>query len=635
MRRNKVFILICLIVLFSMLVGSTTSLAQSTQPVEQAPLLTAGMTADEVMAVLPRGLTLYFNSQQWGSVVGWNPYSASMNNAMAISQQENARVTMFETPYIYNMLTGEQLPLLADGPYTWDVDRLSITFHLKPAAHWSDGTPVTADDVSYTWSANALYQTDVWYTYRDYIEHVYALDPTTVKVDAKEDAYGFAVNPIMVELYLNSSYVIQKTWTQTLEARSGGSPAAFKSDPALDVVSSGPYQKYFWDDQIVVLVRYDNYWGKDASMWGKLPTPKYLVHVIYPDNNSGELAFEAGQVDISQQFIPNVQDLWLVDHLPISTYFPDAPYNIGASLPTAFYNLSSYGLNQVAIRKAIAIAVDYNAIVANAMTNQSATFVQVPRSLMNTLPSEQALYDHSVVAALQWTGNDIAGAIALLDAANIKDTNADGWREYNGQTLNYVATAPFGWNDWTAAIDIIAMAGAQIGIHITTSFPSWTIYQNVVTNWSVLSTTPGYDIFMMWSDGPGVAQPWSRIHHLLGSEYAHANGNWSGNWGGYINPTVDVILGVITRITDHALLVEQYTDLTEIYLTDIPSFTVMYRPYLFHAVNESVWTGFPHQGDSTTPPVPPLLLTDGYSIAGLYNLELNQPYSFFVPMLFR
>ncbi len=56
---------------------------------------------------LPRNETLYFNGQQWGAVVGWNPYSNSNNNAMAIAQQDNARVIMFETPYLYNMLDGQ------------------------------------------------------------------------------------------------------------------------------------------------------------------------------------------------------------------------------------------------------------------------------------------------------------------------------------------------------------------------------------------------------------------------------------------------------------------------------------------------------------------------------------------------
>jgi hypothetical protein len=64
---------------------------------------------------LPRNETLYFNGQQWGPVVGWNPYSGSNNNGMAISQSDNACVTMFETPYLYNMLDGQQYPLLAEG----------------------------------------------------------------------------------------------------------------------------------------------------------------------------------------------------------------------------------------------------------------------------------------------------------------------------------------------------------------------------------------------------------------------------------------------------------------------------------------------------------------------------------------
>jgi peptide/nickel transport system substrate-binding protein len=51
----------------------------------------------------------------------------------------------------------------------------------------------------------------------------------------------------------------------------------------------------------------------------------------------------------------------------------------------------------------------------------------------------------------------------------------------------------------------------------------------------------------------------------------------------------------------------------------------MYRPQSFHTVNESVWTNFPHQDDGTNPPVPPLDMTDGWAIAGLYNLQLVNP----------
>jgi peptide/nickel transport system substrate-binding protein len=623
MKHNILFFSVSLIVICSMLAGLTTSTAQSPPPTAPPVTLKADMTSAKMVAELPREETLYFNGLQWGSVVGWNPYSDSMNNALAVNAKDTARVTMFETPYIYNMLTGEQFPLLADGPYTWDDAMTEITFTIKTAAHWSDGTPLTAHDVAYTWYANVTYGTNAGNNYRDYIDTITAVDAQTVLVKAKLDQYGNAVNPLVVADYLDAVYVCQKAWTQKLEARTGGDPQALKADPAEDVVWSGPYHKFSSDDTEVVLVRDDNYWGQDASMWGKLPTPIYLAHVIYADYNAGEVAFEAGEVDVSQQFINNVQDLWLVDGLPISTYLPDAPYMIGASLPTAFYNLASYGLDNVVIRKAIAIAVDYDKIVAEAMSNQSATFEQAPRSIMNPSPYEQALYDHDAVKDLQWAGNDIAGAKALLDVAGIIDTNGEGWREYNGQTLHYTATCPNGWSDWQAAIEIVAAAGQNIGIDITTNYPEWSNYQNAVTNWPLPNT--GYDIFMMWSDGAGPTQPWGRIRHLISSEFAFTQNNWNGNWGGYANPYADVIIQRIPGETDPAQRMADYTELTRIYLTNIPSFTLMYRPDQFHTVNETVWTGFPHQDDGIFPPVPPLDCTDGYSIACLYNVRLVEP----------
>ena len=592
------------------------------------------MTGAEVVAALPRDETLYFNGQQWGPVAGWNPYSDVMNNTMAMTQKDSARTTMFETPYLYDMLDGQQYPLLADGPYAWNEARTVITFTINTAAKWSDGTPVTAEDVAYTWDSNVQYGTNAGNNFIDFISNVIAVDAHTVLVEATLDQDGEAVNPLMVANFLSSNYVIQKAWTQILEARTGGDPDAFKSDPAEDVVWSGPYHKFAADDTAVVLVRDDNYWGQDASMWGKLPTPKYLAHVIYTGNDESLAAFIAGEVDVSQHFISNVQDLWLVDELPVSTYLPDAPYGIGAALPTAFYNLNAYGLDNVVIRKAIAIAIDYTAIISDAMTNQSATFEQVPRSIMNPSPYEQALYDHEAVADLQWTGNDIEGANALLDAAGIVDTNADGWREYLGETLHYTATCPNGWTDWMAAIEILAAAGPDIGIDITTNFPDWPEYQTVVTA-SDVPLPPGYEIFMMWSDGAGPTQPWSRVRHLISSEFVGMHGNWNGNWGGYINPAADAIIQAIPGETDPAVLKQYFTDLTEIYLTDIPSFTLMYRPDMFHTVNESVWTGFPHQGDGTNPPVPPMLCTDGWSIACLYNLKLAPTHLVFLPVLTR
>jgi peptide/nickel transport system substrate-binding protein len=615
-------------VVVTQIVKQTQPAQVVTQQVEVTKVVQVQVTptaAPVSAGTLPRNQTMYFNGQQWGAVVGWNPYSSNNNNAMTQAQQDSARVTMFETPYLFDMLDGKVYPLLADGAYKWDAGMTAITFKLKKAAHWSDGTPVTADDVAYTWSTHVKYKDNVGAGNIPYIADVVAVDPQTVQVKAVLDpATGKAVNPLVVAAYLSTNYVIQKAWTQTLEARVGGDATKLMADPADDVVFSGPYHKYFADDSKVVLIRDDKYWGQDSSMWGKLPIPKYLAHTIFKDNASGSIALAQGEVDVSQQFNSNIQVLWLNYALPVSTYLPKAPYGIGASLPTAFYNQNSYGLDQLAVRKAIAMAVDYPTIIANAMTNQSATFDQVPRSLMNPTDGEQALYDHAAVKDLQWAGNDIAGAKKLLDAAGIK-VGPDGWRTYNGKKLTYVATCPNGWSDWQAAIEQVAAAGKSIGIDITTNYPEWAVYQTVVTSWKALTTTPGYDIFMMWSDGAGPTQPWGRINHLMNSQYAQTENNWNGNWSGYKNPDADKLINAIPGETDPAKLKADYTALVKIYLTDVPSFTLMYRPQSFHAVNETIWTGYPHQGDGTNPPVPPLDLTDGWSIAGLYNLKLVTP----------
>ncbi len=619
---KKMFVVVSVLIIASMILAACGTPATTQAPVAtEAPTAAPAPTEKPADAnSLPRNETLYFNGQQWGAVVCWNPYSSSCNNGLGISQQDNARVTMFETPYLYNMLDGKVYPLLADGPFAWNDAHTEITFKIKAAAKWSDGTAVTADDVAYTWATHIKYNTPTGASNKDYIDSITAKDPQTVVVKAKLDANGKAVNPLIVAAYLSSNYVIQKAWTQKLEARTGDTTKLL-ADVADDVVYSGPYHKFFSDDTKVVMIRDDNYWGKDASMFGKLPAPKYLAHTIYKDNAAGTTALQAGEVDVSQQFNSNVQDLWLKQNLPISTYLPDAPYGIGASLPTAFFNLKSYGLDQLAVRKAIAMAVDYPSIIANAMTNQSATFSQVPRSLMNPTAGEQALYDQAAVKDLQWVGNDVAGANKVLDDAGIKDTNGDGIREYNGKDLHYVATCPNGWSDWQAAIELVAAAGKKIGIDITTNYPEWAVYQTVVTK-SDSPLPEKYDIFMMWSDGAGPTQPWSRIRHLLSSEFIGMASNWNGNWGGYKNPDADALIQAIPGETDPAKLKADYTQLVKIYLTDIPSFTLMYRPQAFHTVNESVWTNFPHQGDGTNPPVPPLDLTDGWSIAGLYNLTL-------------
>lgn len=574
-----------------------------------------GMADGDV--VLPREETLYFAGQQWGAVNSWNIVGTNQNNAMAIAGGAGGyRTTMFETLFMYNPLSGEKTGLLADA-YEWNDDLTEMTVSLKDAAHWSDGTPVTAADVVATWDVGVLTNNGVGAGNKAYIAGIEATGDKTFVIKSVLTEDGKPVNPLKLEDFLCGTPIAQAAWIKTLCERNDNDPTKILNDAGEDVVWSGPYTKYYTDDQKVVLIRDDNYWGADESMWGKLPVPKYLAHVIYADNAAGELALKAGEVDVCQQFIGNIQNLWLNDDLPISTYYDEAPYGVCLTMPTAWYNMNLPVISEnPALRKAIAMATDYEAIIANAMTNQSPTFAEVPRSLMNPTAGEQALYDHEAVKDLQWAGNDIDGANKLLDEAGLLDSDGDGWREYNGEKIALNAVCPNGWSDWQAAMQIVAAAGDKIGISIEPEYPEWDIMQTRFTDPSQTE----YAIFMWSPDAAAPSMPWGRCNQFLSSQFVGLQNNWSGNWGQYVNEEADKILAEIPLTTDHDKLVELYTELVKIYLTDVPSFSLMYRPSVFHAVNESVWTNFPTGDDGRN--IPPMDCTDGYGIAALYDLEL-------------
>lgn len=566
---------------------------------------------------LPRNETLYFAGQQWGAVNSWNIVGTNQNNSMAIAGNAGGyRTVMFETLFMFDFLSGNKVGLLADS-YEWNDDLTQMTVSLKDAAHWSDGTPVTAADVVATWDVGILTNNGTGAGNKAYIEGIEATGDKTFVINCKLTEDGKPVNPLKVEDFLTGTPIAQAAWIATLCERNNNDPTAILNDAGEDVVWSGPYTKYYADDQKVVFIRDDNYWGQDESMWGKLPVPKYLAHVIYADNAAGELALKAGEVDVCQQFIGNIQNLWLEDDLPISTYYDEAPYGVCLTMPTAWFNMNLPVIAEnTALRKAIAMATDYEAIIANAMTNQSPTFAEVPRSLMNPTDGEQALYDHEAVKDLQWAGNDIDGANALLDEAGLVDSDGDGWREYNGEKITLNAVCPNGWSDWQAAMQIVAAAGDKIGISIEPEYPEWDIMQTRFTD----PAQTDYAIFMWSPDSASPSMPWGRCNQFLSSQFVGLQNNWSGNWGQYVNEEADKILAEIPLTTDHDKLVELYTELVKIYLTDVPSFSLMYRPSLFHAVNESVWTNFPSADDGRN--IPPADCTDGYGIAALYELEL-------------
>ena len=224
----------------------------------------------------PRNETLYFAGQQWGTINDWNPFSANSNNAMAIQQKDSSRTLIYETLFMFNMLDGQLYPLLATD-WAWDDDAMtSMTIHLNPDAHWSDGSALTAEDVAYTWDCNVKYESSLGVDFPNYVESITAVDDTTVELKCALDDAGNPTNPLKVQQLLQQMYIMQKAYLETVEARNDSDKEAMKLDKMDDLVASGPYMPFYDDDQKVVFIRDENYWGQADSMWGKLPAPKYI-----------------------------------------------------------------------------------------------------------------------------------------------------------------------------------------------------------------------------------------------------------------------------------------------------------------------------------------------------------------------
>ena len=570
-------------------------------------------SAEKDTNTTPRKETLYFAGQQWGTIGDWNPMSSNSNNGMALAQAGSAREIVWETLFMYNMLDGKLYGLLGTD-YSWNADNTELTVNLNKDAKWSDGSSFKASDVVATFDAHIKYETPAGADYKPYIEKVKAVNDNTVVFVAVKDKKGKAVNPLKVLDFIPKIYIMQEKYLKTVADRNSGKANAIKQDKMEDLVNTGAYKPYYSDDQKVVLIRRDDYWGQAKSMWGKLPAPKYLAHTIFSGNDTGLVALKVGEVDVAQMFVPDVQNLWLKDKLPISTYIEEAPYGICAAMPTIWFNTKKEGLNKKEIRKAIAMAVDFDQINKAAMTGQSPTFEEVPRSVMNATDAEQEMINKDKLKSYQF-GSDIEGAKKLLDKAGVIDSDGDGIREYpKGKNLSYKAECPEGWSDWNATLEIIAAAGKEIGINIETYFPDAPTYTEDYT-------TGNFDIVMMTPNGTAaISCPWQRCLELMSSELNNLDIVTRGNYGKWENKRADELIALIPNENDKAKLKEYYTELSQIYLDEVPSFTAMYRPAAFHIVNESVWTNFPQKDDGKN--IPPYDCTDGYGVAALYDLTL-------------
>jgi peptide/nickel transport system substrate-binding protein len=551
---------------------------------------------------------LYFNGILWDQVNSWNPYNVGGNAFGITANTALSRQLIYETLFVYDLLTGTLKPQLADS-YTWNGQTLTIQLN-RNVKFW-DGNPMTAADVVNSYQLQKTYATgaSAWWPY---IDSVTAQGDYTVIIRGNPSNF----NPKHVETSISALYITQKAEMDKVVASIGNAVTALGQWSNLNPdgtiatqTGTGPYKPYISDNTKAVLQRVDTYWG--VARYGKLPPPRYVAHSIYKDNATGDAAFRAAEVDISQQFISSV---WTMFNVNISTYIPQAPYYFPGQIPMLVYNTKDPRLADPVVRKAIAMALDYDTIGKNAMSGYTAPLTA---SLMLPTPAEQALIDPAALRPYQWSGNlqeAIAAANAALDSAGwVRGT--DGIRAKGGVRLAGLrAECPQGWSDWNATLEVVAQTGRQIGIEIQTYFPIYTVYLQDHQNGT-------FDMVMFGYGGVGISNPWGRAYAAMSSADIPPEGspNSIGNFGRWINQEANGIIAQLATETDAARLKQLWTRLNIIYLQEMPCAGLMYRPGVFHTVNETVWTGYPKMNDGSN--VPPTLCIDGSGIQGLYNLR--------------
>ncbi|TBL71452.1 ABC transporter substrate-binding protein [Paenibacillus thalictri] len=570
--------------------ATTQPAATPAAPAAQAP------AAGDVKET-PRNETLYIAGNQWGAPTNFNLLSG--NPAFPINYG-NSRELIYETLFMVNMLDGKLEPLLGTK-YNW-TDDLTLKVELNKDAKWNDGKPFTSDDVVYTYQLGKKYQIN-WSSFWTYIEDVTADGPNAVNIKMKKET----PNKLTVLDSIELIPMLPKHVWSDIETKANNDLATIRKEFNPNPVATGPYKMYFYNDQKITVARDDNYWGK--SLFGKLPAPKYITHVIYKDNAAGDLAFKAGQVDLSQQFTPQIWNFWK-DGAPVKTYLKDAPYYLPGSMPSIFFNMSKKGLDNKEVRRAIAMSIDYKKISDLAMSGYSAAMQ--PSLTLNT-DAESKYVDLNAIKPLQWT-TDVAGANALLDKIGAKK-GADGIRVLDGTRLGpWDIECPYGWSDWNASLEIVAQSAKAIGIEIRTKFPEQPVWNNDLQ-------TGKFDIIMNTpAGGVSPSQPWNRARTIMYSKGVPAIGEMAfWNWGRYKNDKADQLIDQIPAVSDMNKLKEMYTELDKMWLTDVPSVPLMYRPWMFYTMNESVWKGFPVQGDGTN--IPPQMGYDGAGIKALYQIH--------------
>jgi microcin C transport system substrate-binding protein len=346
--------------------GGAFSLAVAVQPVAAAPAIAQygqpryapGFTHfDYVNPDAPKGGTLTLsNPSRTTHFDKFNPFTLRGNAAPGMG-------LLFDT-----LTTGASdeassaYGLLADD-ITIAPDHRSVRFHLNPAARFSNGDPVRAADVKYSFdtlmskAAAPNYRT-VWQA----ITRATVIDPQTIE-------FTFAEANPELPLLIGNLPVFSPKWGD----RQGGGRVAFDQLDFQKPIGSGPYviDSYSGGTQIV-LTRNPHYWAANLPVRRGMYNFDRIVYKLYGDNTAKLEAFKAGEYDVSVEYRARA---WVRDYIGKRFRNGDIKKTVfthrnDAGMQGFYMNTRRPLFQDVRVREALDLAMDFQYLNRQLFYNQ-------------------------------------------------------------------------------------------------------------------------------------------------------------------------------------------------------------------------------------------------------------------------
>ncbi|MFE2617182.1 ABC transporter substrate-binding protein [Micromonospora chalcea] len=328
----------------------------------------------------------------------------------------------------------ELVPALARELPTVSADGKTVTAKLREGVLFHDGSPLTAQDVAFTYQAvldpgvDSTLRSDL-----DMLVSVTAPDPATVVFTLK---YAYA--PFLQRLALG--IVPAKAF-----AGQDVNKAGFNRKP----VGTGPYRVTSWTpgDRLVL--------AANETYWGGKPANSGVVVAFVADDNVRAQRMRAGEFDAAE-LAPKLASGFEGRNGYRVHKVPTADYR-GVMLP-----MGNPVTGDLAIRRALNVAVDRQAMVTGVLGGAG-------EPAFGPVPPTSEYAEPSITGK---PAADIAGATAALDAAGWKP-GPDGIRVKDGRTAAFTLMYP-ATDSLRKELALAVTADAKkVGITVTPEGLTW------------------------------------------------------------------------------------------------------------------------------------------------------------------